>query len=190
MDRPPIKRYYAFIIMAAVILLDQLSKIIIRGKLAEGEWITVGRRFWGGFLQICNLKNDGAAFSISLPNPLWNRVFFVSTTVLAVVFILWLLHRAQHKTQVVAFGLILGGAIGNNLIDRLFFGAVTDFISLDIPNWIPNLDRWPVFNVADSAIFIAMIILIYDIFFIRDKAPAPKVVAELRPDDVNIDKET
>ncbi len=162
----------AFIIMVGVILLDQASKILIRKYIPLGDWIRVGKGAWGDFLQICHLQNSGAAFSLSLPNPVWNRVFFVTTTVLAVIFILWLLRKATHKVQVVAFGLILGGAIGNNLIDRLFFGAVTDFVSVDIPNLIKGMDRWPVFNVADSAIFIAMCLLIYDMIFIREAKPA------------------
>ncbi len=164
-----IKTYPAYIIMAVVILLDQATKILIRNTIPEGGWIIVGEKVFGDTFQICHLMNDGAAFSLSLPNPLWNKAFFITTTVVAIFFILWLLHRATHKIQVVAFGMVLGGAIGNNLIDRPIFGAVTDFISIDIPNVIRGMDRFPVFNLADSAIFIAMCLLIIDIVFIRDK---------------------
>lgn len=173
MDRP--KRYPAFIIMAAVIVLDQMSKILVRKYIPMGKWITVGERLWGDFLQIGHLENTGAAFSLSLPNPLWNKAFFIGTSVLAVVFILWLLSRATHKIQVVAFGLVLGGAIGNNLIDRPILGAVTDFVSFDIPDLIRGMERFPVFNVADSAIFFAMCLLIADMIFISGKkAPQPE----------------
>lgn len=167
MERP--KRYPAFIIMAAVILLDQVSKMLVRKYIPKGRWITVGEKLWGDFLQICHLENTGAAFSLSLPNPLWNKAFFIGTSVLAVIFILWLLSRATNKVQVIAFGLVLGGAVGNNLIDRPILGAVTDFISFDIPNVIRGMERFPVFNVADSAIFIAMCLLIVDIIFISGK---------------------
>ncbi len=184
MDRP--KRYPAFIIMAAVIVLDQMSKILVRKYIPMGKWITVGERLWGDFLQIGHLENTGAAFSLSLPNPLWNKAFFIGTSVLAVVFILWLLSRATHKIQVVAFGLVLGGAIGNNLIDRPILGAVTDFISFDIPDLIRGMERFPVFNIADSAIFIAMCLLIVDMIFLSGK----KVPKPLPNPEINLsDKE-
>ncbi|MGC9362752.1 MAG: signal peptidase II, partial [Candidatus Syntrophosphaera sp.] len=116
-------------------------------------------------------------------NPLWNKAFFITTTVVAILFILWLLRRATHKIQVVAFGMVLGGAIGNNLIDRPIFGSVTDFISVDIPNIIRGMDRFPVFNVADSAIFIAMCLLIIDILFIRDKVSPARELEDLPAKD-------
>ncbi len=174
--------------MAAVIILDQVTKILVRANIPMGKWITVGGKLWGDFLQIGHLENTGAAFSLSLPNPLWNKAFFIGTSVLAVAFILWLLSRATHKIQVVAFGLVLGGAIGNNLIDRPIFGAVTDFISFDIPDLIKGMERFPVFNVADSAIFCAMCLLIVDMIFISGKqAPSP---APLPDPELNLpDKE-
>lgn len=155
--------------MAAVIILDQVSKFLVRVNIPKGEWITVGEKLWGEFLQIGHLENTGAAFSLSLPNPMWNRAFFIGTSVLAVIFIIWLLSRATHKIQVTAFGLVLGGAIGNNLIDRPIFGAVTDFLNFDIPDLIKGMERFPVFNIADSAIFIGMCLLIIDVIFISGK---------------------
>lgn len=181
MDRP--KTFPAYIIMVVVILLDQLSKILTRRFTLEGESFPILQNIFGDTFRFTHLSNSGAAFSISLSNPAWNRVFFVTATVLAVIFILFLLYRATHRIQVVAFGLVLGGAIGNNLIDRLLFGSVTDFVDVDFPN-IFGLQRWPVFNVADSAIFIAMILLIIDMLFIRDKVP-PLIGAEPAPADNN-----
>ncbi|MGC9362301.1 MAG: signal peptidase II, partial [Candidatus Syntrophosphaera sp.] len=64
-----IKTYPAFIIMAVVILLDQATKIIIRNTIPEGGWVIVGEKLFGDTFQICHLMNDGAAFSLSLPNP-------------------------------------------------------------------------------------------------------------------------
>ncbi|MBW6514748.1 MAG: signal peptidase II [Candidatus Syntrophosphaera sp.] len=178
-----LKTYPAYIIMGAVVALDQATKILIRSLIPEGGWITVGEKLFGDTFQICHLMNTGAAFSISLPNPLWNKAFFISTSVLAIIFIIWLLHHATHRIQVVAFGLVLGGAIGNNLIDRPIFGAVTDFISVDIPNLITGMDRFPVFNVADSAIFIGMCLLIVDLIFIREKKAADAKPEPLPLDD-------
>ncbi|MCB5224519.1 MAG: signal peptidase II [Candidatus Cloacimonadaceae bacterium] len=179
MEKP--KKYPAFLIMGAIIALDQLTKYLVRLKLPLGDFITVGEKWFGQIFQLHHLQNTGAAFSLSLPNPMWNRAFFVVVSVFAVVFILWMLSRATNKIQVTAFGLVLGGAIGNNLIDRLLFGAVTDFISVDIPDIIPGMERFPVFNVADSAIFIAMCLLIIDIIFISGKK-SPHKEPETSPD--------
>ncbi len=160
--------------MAVVIVLDQLTKYLVRKSIPRGSWITIRENWLGDFLQIGHLENNGAAFSLSLPNPEWNKAFFIIVSVLAVIFILFLLSRATHRIQVAAFGLVLGGAIGNNLIDRPILGAVTDFISFDIPNLIRGMERFPVFNVADSAIFIAMCLLIFDMIFLSGrKAPKP-----------------
>jgi signal peptidase II len=136
------------------------------------------------------LQNSGAAFSLSLPNPLWNKGFFIAVSVIAIIFIIWLLYQSTNRIQVIAFGLVLGGAIGNNLIDRPIFGAVTDFISVDIPNIIKGMDRFPVFNVADSAIFIGMCLLIYDLIFISGKKAERKEAEPLlETNDKILDKE-
>lgn len=180
MEKP--KKYPAFIIMAAVIVLDQLTKFLVRKSIPMGSWITVGEKWLGDWLQIGHLENTGAAFSLSLPNPVWNKAFFIIVSVLAVAFIIFLLSRATHRIQVVAFGLVLGGAIGNNLIDRPILGAVTDFISFDIPDLIRGMERFPVFNVADSAIFIAMCLLIFDMLFLSGRRP----LKPLPDPDVNL----
>jgi len=162
-----IKTYPAYVIMVVVILLDQLTKILTRNSTAEGDSFAVLPQLFGDTFRFTHLSNTGAAFSFSLGNPAWNRVFFISATVVAVIFVLYLLYQATHRIQVIAFGLVLGGAIGNNLIDRLIYGQVTDFIDVDFPDFI--MTRWPVFNVADSAIFIAMGLLIFSLIFLPDK---------------------
>lgn len=177
-----LKTYPAYIIMAVVIILDQATKILVRKLIPENSWISVGKDLFGEVFRLHHLANDGAAFSLSLPNPMWNRFFFVGTTVLALIFILWLLYHANHKIQVVAFGMVMGGAIGNNLIDRVLFGAVTDFVDVDIPNLISSMPRFPVFNVADSSIFIAMCLLIFDMIFIKDKK---ETADEIQPQPID-----
>jgi len=112
--------------------------------------------------------NTGAAFSIGFQSAMVNRIFFIAITLLALVFILYLLYQSTHRIQIFAFGLVMGGAIGN-LIDRILRGGVTDFINVDFPDFI--MQRFPIFNIADSAIFIAVCLLIIDMIFIKD---APK----------------
>ncbi len=178
MGKPKLKIYPALLVALGVILLDQLTKILVRTFILEGTWITLGKGLFGETFRLHHLKNEGAAFSLSLFGPAGDKIFFIATSLIAVVFIMWLLSNATHKVQRFALGLVLGGAIGNNLIDRPIFGAVTDFVDVNIPNIIPNMDRFPVFNVADSAIFIAMCLILFDLFFLKEKkvleqAPEP-----------------
>lgn len=163
----------AWIVMVVIIALDQITKALTRAHLALGESVDI----WGSFLRFTHLQNTGAAFSLSLPNASYNRIFFIVTTLLAIVLIIYLLFKATHKLQVWAFGLVLGGALGN-LIDRIILGGVTDFVDFDIPDMF-GMQRFPVFNVADSAIFIGMVLLIIDILFIsgRQKARTQSVEA-------------
>jgi len=160
----------AWITMVVIIALDQITKALTRRHLYLGESIDV----WGSFLRFTHLQNTGAAFSLSLPNESYNRIFFIVTSILAIALIIYLLFRATHKIQIWAFGLVLGGALGN-LIDRIIRGGVTDFIDFDIPDML-GMQRFPVFNVADSAIFIGMTLLIIDMLFIsgRQKVPEPE----------------
>lgn len=156
--------------MIVIIGLDQLTKALTRSHLALYESIDI----WGSFLRFTHLQNTGAAFSLSLPNESYNRIFFIATSILAIALIIYLLFRATHKLQVWAFGLVLGGALGN-LIDRIIRGGVTDFIDFDIPDML-GMQRFPVFNVADSAIFIGMTLLIIDMLLVSGKQKAPKSV--------------
>jgi signal peptidase II len=185
-----VRTYPAYIVMSLVIILDQVTKALVRYNIPLYSWINVGEKWFADTFQICHLQNSGAAFSLSLPNPLWNKWFFIVVSIVAIIFILWLLHQSTNNIQVIAFGLVLGGAVGNNLIDRPIFGAVTDFISVDIPNIIKGMDRFPVFNVADSAIFIGMCPLIYDLIFISGKKIAKKEAEPLSEiNDKVLDKE-
>lgn len=192
MAKSKLKIYPAILIALGIVGLDQITKALIRHFIAEGTWITLAPKTFGETFRLHHLQNEGAAFSLTLFGPAGDRIFFVATSVLAVVFIGWLLYHATHKLQVVALGLVMGGAIGNNLIDRPIFGAVTDFVDVNIPNIIHGMDRFPVFNVADSAIFIAMCLIIFDLFFIKDKKTtepaAEQTPAELIVNQGDIDE--
>ncbi len=133
-----------FLIAAAVIALDQLTKVIIRATLERGEaWPDSD---W--LLHIVNVSNSGAAFGILQGQ----TVFLVGTSVIGVAAIVlyYLYPPLEHGLVRVALGLMLGGAAGN-LIDRVRFGEVTDFI---------NFEFWPAFNVADSSISIGVVTII------------------------------
>ena len=156
----------AYFIMLLVLVLDQLTKTLVRVNMEMFEHIPLWQNLFGDTFILIRVQNTGAAFSFGIGSDLVNRIFFIGVTLLVVAIIIFLLYYAQHKIQVFAYGLILGGAFGN-LIDRVIFGPVTDFFSMDFPDFI--MDRFPVFNIADSSIFIGVVLLIIDMIFIKDK---------------------
>ncbi len=156
----------AYFIMMLVLVLDQLSKTIVRVNMELHQSIPLLKKLFGDTFMLIYVENTGAAFSLGLGSDAVNRVFFISVTFVAAAFILYLLYHSMHRIQVIAFGFVLGGAFGN-LVDRILFGGVTDFFSVDFPDFI--MQRFPIFNVADSAIFIGVCLLIYDMLFIKDE---------------------
>ena len=135
-----------FIITAfVVLLLDQITKQTIKILLEPNESISVIK----GIFEITYVGNKGAAFGI-LPG--YQKLFIsVSTVVVLMIFILFLFKQFDDKISNIAFGLIMGGSIGN-MIDRIISGSVIDFFDFKI---------WPVFNIADSAVFIGMFFIIW-----------------------------
>ena len=156
----------AYFIMLLVLVLDQLTKTLVRVNMEMQECIPLWQNLFGDTFILIRVQNTGAAFSFGIGSDLVNRIFFIGVTLLVVAIIIFLLYYAQHKIQVFAYDLILGGAFGN-LIDRVIFGPVTDFFSMDFPDFI--MERFPVFNIADSSIFIGVVLLIIDMIFIKDK---------------------
>lgn len=153
-----------FLITIVVVILDQFSKYGIR------NWVDFGSRniikLTDKFFWITKVQNTGAAFSFSFGSVQLNRIIFIVISIIAIFLITYYIITTKHKTEKVAFSLVLGGALGN-LIDRIFIGSVTDFIWWDFPDIF--MYRWPVFNIADSSIVLAISILsIYYIFFVKN----------------------
>ena len=139
-------------IAAIVIALDQLTKITITRLFTFGESLPVT-----SFFNLVLAYNKGAAFSFLAEQAGWQRYFFTGISIAATLFILYLLRRhAARRLFCWALALILGGAIGN-LIDRIMYGHVIDFLDFHVRNW-----HWPAFNVADSAICIGAILFVVD----------------------------
>jgi signal peptidase II len=139
------------------LVLDQLSKGLIRVLLPRGEVVSLG-----GFGAIRQLRNPGTAFGI-IEGRSW-PLFLASIAVFAVlVVVLWRWGGPGSAAFQVGLGLIIGGAIGN-IIDRIVLGAVVDFV--DIGFW--PMRSWPVFNLADLAIVVGvgmiLIIVVKDSF--------------------------
>jgi signal peptidase II len=140
------------LVIALVSASDQLSKLWIRTHLAPGESLPIIDR-----LSLINIENTGSAFGL-----LANQTFLIITISIAgLLFILLFLRYLSPATtlSVVSIGLILGGAVGN-LIDRLRFGCVTDFIYFRL--W--GDFHWPAFNIADAAITVGVFVLIYSFY--------------------------
>ncbi|MDP2787627.1 MAG: signal peptidase II [Pseudomonadota bacterium] len=138
---------------ALVLVLDQLSKLAVIERLtAYVDVIAVT-----SFFNLVHVHNTGAAFSLFADQPGWQRGFFVAVALVAAGVILYLLRKtAGRRLFSVALALILGGAVGN-VIDRILYGHVIDFLDIYVNTW-----HWPAFNVADSAISVGAVLLIWD----------------------------
>ncbi len=141
--------------LAAVIgVLDQLSKYYVVQQFALHESLYVT-----SFFNLVHVRNSGAAFSMLADAGGWQRIFFIVVAVAASIWVVWLLKRQpQQKCFCLALALILGGAIGN-LIDRVVYGSVVDFVQVHYAGWY-----FPAFNVADAAITLGAGLMLGDAF--------------------------
>jgi signal peptidase II len=147
-----------------VIVLDQISKLAIAShfelcgnvpiEFCDQVEIT-------SFFHLLYVQNTGAAFSLLSKAGGWQRFFFVGLSATASIAITyWLTQLPKHRHwEAAAWALVLGGAIGN-LIDRIAYGYVIDFLDVFWPG--SNLPHFPAFNVADSAITVGVGILLID----------------------------
>ena len=143
-------------ISAVIVVLDQITKTIIINSLELYHSVKI----IPGFFNITHIHNPGGAFGFLANQSSAVRVIvFLFVSILALGFILYFYHKTPetHKMLATGFALIFGGAIGN-LIDRVRFGTVVDFLDV----YIKNL-HWPAFNIADSAITIGMGVFVYHI---------------------------
>jgi len=142
-----------FLIIAVfVVALDQISKLWVRSYLDSYETIPLV-----GCLSLTNVRNTGSAFGLFA-----NQAFLLAIVAIVVLVAILLFYRYFSRSNILgisALGLVFGGAVGN-LIDRLRFGYVTDFV--DVRLWRDF--HWPAFNVADSAITVGSIMLVIFIF--------------------------
>jgi signal peptidase II len=148
---------------AVVVVLDQATKALVELNLERFDSIELLP-----FFNLVLTYNKGAAFSFLADAGGWQRIFFVVLTVVVLVVLLrWLWSLKERKGVLpVALSLVIGGAIGN-LIDRIATGLVVDFLDFHYAGW-----HWPAFNVADSAIFVGVALLLYDSLFLAGKREA------------------
>jgi signal peptidase II len=145
-----------------VLVLDQVTKVWVSAVMRLHET----RPVITGFLSLTLVHNTGAAFGILAgersPVRTW---FFPLVSLLAIGVVLWLLWRLrpEQKLEAAALSLILGGALGN-VVDRVRFGKVIDFIDVHFRTY-----HWPAFNVADAAISVGVFVLFWCLIGHKEK---------------------
>ena len=148
-----------FVTALSITVLDQVVKKVVTIVMDLGESVD----FLGSVVRFTRMSNTGAAFGMLKGRSLWFIIISAAASVAIIAF-----HREiakMRRMEQLAFGLILGGAVGN-LIDRVRVGAVVDFIDIGIGTL-----RWPAFNVADSAITIGVVVLAFYLLFRPRSAP-------------------
>jgi signal peptidase II len=146
------------VIAGLVVILDQITKILILKNVPLYHSITI----IPGFFNITHIHNPGGAFGFMAhqDSSLRKLLFiFLSSSAICVIFYFYINSSKTHPFLASGFALILGGAIGN-LIDRIRFGKVVDFLDFYIHNY-----HWPAFNIADSAITVGVTIFIFHLLF-------------------------
>src|SRR5580765_1353248 len=151
-----------FLLALLVIALERWAKSMVAARIPLYQQ----SKIIPGFFDITHTENTGAAFSLFADSPAhWKTAMLITFSAVAMVVVsvlLWRQARALTMTSI-ALSLILGGAIGN-LWDRVATGRVVDFLLLYVKNY-----RWPVFNLADSAIVIGASLLVLEIMFVHPK---------------------
>ena len=170
---------YKFLIISAIIfVLDQVTKYAIWFNMQEPNavsnyikgipfnWNYEPIRVFGDLVRLTHVQNSAAAFGFSIGNTITNRIFFSCTSLILVGVIFYMLKRSENLIEKISFSIIIGGAFGN-ILDRFLLGSVTDFLDVDFPDIL--MERWPIFNVADSSIVCGVILLMIWILFLERK---------------------
>lgn len=145
-------------VSAILVLADQISKTIVVKTMSLYESIPVIQNFF----HFTYITNDGMAFGINFP---FGYYIFTSVSILLTLFLFWYLWSVRTHSIVIRLGIsfIIAGAIGN-LIDRIFLGAVIDFLDFMIGNF-----HWYVFNLADSYVTVGIVLVLIDSIILEKK---------------------
>lgn len=132
--------------------IDQIVKILVSNNLELNKSVEIVKNF----LSITYVQNDGAAWSLFSGN----RILLITITLIAIALIYFFLIKGRNlkKFDIIVYGLLLGGIIGN-LMDRVIFGYVIDYLDFYLFNY-----NYPIFNLADTFIVISVFFIIIDMF--------------------------
>lgn len=146
-------------VSAGIVVFDQVTKAITRQTMTLGESVPVIKNFF----HFTYITNDGMAFGI---NPPFGSILLPLVSIILTGVLVWFIWSARNEPLVfkLSLAIILGGAVGN-LIDRLVFGKVVDFLDF----MIGQDYHWYIFNVADSAVTIGFVLVLYHTFFVKPK---------------------
>ena len=149
-------------IAAVVLVLDQITKwVILEMVMQPPRTIEVT-----GFFNLVMVWNRGVSFGLFANEAEATRWVLIAVALaITAALVVWL-RRADRGLLVVAIGLVIGGAVGN-VIDRLQYGAVADFLDFHLLGY-----HWPAFNIADSAISIGVVLILIESLFGRGTEPA------------------
>ncbi len=147
-------------IAGSIVLIDQATKwLILAQVMSPPRTIEILPIF-----NIVLVWNRGASFGLFDSISLWTPVLLSVFAVAVSLFLLIWLRRVEQRLLAIAIGLVIGGALGN-VVDRLRYGAVADFLDLHVGAY-----HWPAFNVADSAITVGVLLILLDGLFARHRA--------------------
>jgi len=148
-----------FALALGVVIADQITKALVLARFSLGERLELT-----GFFNMVLVYNKGAAFSFLSDAGGWQTPALVVFALVAIGVVgLFIVRSPGRYMLLTGLALILGGALGN-LIDRLRFGQVVDFLDFHAAGW-----HWPAFNVADSGISVGAVLLILESFVRRDR---------------------
>lgn len=180
-----------WIIPAVIVILDQFTKWSIHATMSLYQSVSIA----GDWVRLTYIHNPGGAFGVRWGH---NGIYFVAAS-LVIAWIAWHLwrHGSERRLSIIALAMVLGGAVGN-MIDRVILGEVIDFIDVEFPDMrIPafdigflhhagvEMDRWPTFNVADSAVTVGIIILLVTLWrdpLIGHRTQPPPTIRPNEPD--------
>lgn len=149
---------YALLSISGLIAAsDQVVKWLVQQSMAYGESVSVTP-----FFNWVHVWNTGAAFSLFANGGGWQRYFLIGIAAVVSIVLIKLVLENRHKGEAIAYSLILGGATGN-LVDRIFRGYVVDSFDVYWRSW-----HWPAFNLADIAIVLGALLLVF-VSFSREK---------------------
>jgi signal peptidase II len=158
-----LKKSVFFAVSALIVVSDRISKDFFEDFLSGVEGNSV-KALGDEFARFTLAYNEGIAFSIRLGG----RYFLSAVSFIASLVIIYVIIKTDIRKRVEIWGLsfILGGAVGN-MIDRVRTGRVIDFIDCDFPDFI--MQRWPIFNIADSFVTTGMVFLVVHYMFLEKK---------------------
>ncbi len=150
------------LIFSIVFVSDQITKRAVRNSMHLGESRPVFESVTGSLIRLTYVENPGIAFGIRVRNGSLFTFFSILASIGIVLYLV--LHRHEGLGVKAGMTLILGGACGN-LLDRILYQQVVDFIDIGLNDRL----RWPVFNIADSAVVVGMVILFYTVMVTERK---------------------